>query len=85
VFGTTAAGPRITHRDGASGAVDARDLGLGLHLDVEARVEHVLGGHEQGAFVRDDGPHILRQPAVRKRHVGAPLEHDNLDGLVESL
>jgi hypothetical protein len=47
------------------------------------RAERVPRGHEQGAFVRDDVPHIVRQPAVRKRHVGAPLEHDDLDGLVE--
>ena len=40
--------------------------------------EQLRGSHQQVALLLDYVPHVVRQPAVGKRHIGAAVEQDDL-------
>jgi hypothetical protein len=54
------------------------------HLDVEAFLEHLGLGHQELGAVLDDAAEVVGQAAVRERHIGILLEHDDAGALVHA-
>ena len=76
------AGLRVGDLDAVRAGVDRRDLGVDAHLEVEHRLERLRGVEEELGGVFDFAADVVRESAVRERHVAAALEHDDLGALV---
>ena len=70
--------------DRARRAVDADDVGVGVHLDIEPLAEHLGRRDQQRSLVSDDVADEVRQSAVREGHVGPAIEDDNLHRLIKA-
>ena len=64
-------------------SVDADGLGRGSAVDGEVATEDLLVGDQQVGLVLDHPSDVVRQTAVRERHVWPALDHDDLRLLVE--
>jgi hypothetical protein len=74
----------FAHRDRPSGRVQRNDIGSDAHVDVQ-RFPQALGSlQEEPAAIGDHSPDVIREPAVRERHIAAALEHDDLGRLIQA-
>ena len=76
------AGLRVGDLDAVCARIDRRDLGVDAHVEVESRFEGLRGVEEELCGVFDLAADVVREPAVRERHVFAALQHDDLGTLV---
>jgi hypothetical protein len=72
------------HRDGLRRAVDRNHFVADAHVEVECFPQALGRLHEQPAAIGDDTADVVRQAAVRERHVVTALEHDDLGELVKA-
>ena len=59
--------------DAVCAGIDRRDLGVDAHVEVESRFEGLRGVKEELGGVIDLAANVVREPAVRERHVLAAL------------
>ena len=76
------AGLSVRDLDAAGARVDRRDLGVDAHVQVECGLEGLRGVKEELGGVLDLTADVVREPAVRERHVPTALQHDDLGALV---
>jgi len=76
------AGLSVGDLDAVGTRVDHGDLGVDAHVQVECGLEGLRGVEEELGGVFDLAADVIREPAVRERHVLAALQHDDLGALV---
>ena len=77
-------GVKVAHDDRARQPVDADDVGIRVHLDIEPFAEHLGRRDQQRLLVSNDVANVVRQSAVREGHVWPAIEDRNLDRLVNA-
>ena len=68
--------------DAVGSGVDRGGLGVDTHIEVERRLERLRGVEEEFSGVFDLAADVVRESAVRERHVLAALQYDDLGALV---
>ena len=63
--------------------VDGDGFRICSHLDGELVTEQLRIGNEQARFVFNDTPDMVRQAAIRVRHIRSALDHDDFGVLVD--
>ena len=83
-LGVHLAGASLADRDLLGVAVDREHLVPCAHVEGEGLTQALRRLQEQGVALLDVSADVVREPAVRERHVVVPLEDDDLGVLIQA-
>ena len=77
-------GGQVPHLDASAGSIDRDSLLADANVQPEPRTQRGGGLQQQGIALGDHTPDVVRQAAVRERHVATTLDDDDLGLLIQA-
>ena len=83
-LGVLAAGLHVAHRHGPRDGIERDNFAVDPHVEIERLAQALRCLQQQTTAIGDDAADVVREAAVRERHVVAPLQHDDLRRFVQT-